>query len=212
MAAAGQEPYFTVGLITGTHGLRGEVKVVSKTDFEEERFRPGSRLWVRKSEADPPFREVVVSKARPHKQMWLVAFEGLPSINDVEGWRGYQLCVPESELQPLPEGTYYIHQLVGLRVETEDGQYVGRLEEVLMPGANDVYVVRGPMQKRDVLLPAIPECIRNVDLDRGVMTVRLLPGLLDRDEEPDAEDLGMRAGTAGVTDTAAEETGSAGDG
>ncbi|MBX6352264.1 MAG: ribosome maturation factor RimM [Thermoflavifilum sp.] len=179
-----QERYFTVGVVAGTHGLRGEVKVLSKTDFEDERFRPGSRLWVRRGETEPPFRSVTVHTARRHKQFWLVAFEGLPSINDVEGWRGHQLCVPESELIPLPEGTYYIHQLVGLRVETEDGEALGTLTEVLKPGANDVYVVRGRDRKREILLPAIPDCIRDVDLERRVMTVRLLPGLLD--EEPDA--------------------------
>ncbi|GMA49074.1 ribosome maturation factor RimM [Alicyclobacillus contaminans] len=175
------EAYFSVGLIVGTHGIRGEVKVLSKTDFPERRFKPRSELWLRK-EGQDPHQSLVVRSARPHKNVWLVAFEGYQDINRVEGWRGMQLCVPESKLMPLPEGTYYIHQLVGLDVHTDDGKYVGKLVDVLMPGANDVYVVRGPLQKKDVLIPAIADVVQEVNLERGTMTVHLLPGLLDADE------------------------------
>ncbi|MDQ0191536.1 ribosome maturation factor RimM [Alicyclobacillus cycloheptanicus] len=173
--------YYTVGVITGTHGLRGEVKVLSKTDFEDERFRSGSRLFVRKP-GSTPFQEVEVRSARRHKQFWLVAFRDLPSINDVEHWKGMELCVDETQLLDLPEGTYYLHELIGLDVKTKDGTYLGKLVEVLTPGANDVYVVRGPVSKRDLLLPAIPECVLNVDVAQGVMTVFLMPGLLDEEE------------------------------
>jgi 16S rRNA processing protein RimM len=174
--------YLTVGAIAGTHGLRGEVKVISKTDFPEQRFAKGSKLYLREPDK-PPIRQLTVRSARVHKQFWLVAFEGLPSINDVEGWKGMQLCVHHSERMPLPEGTYYIHELIGLKVVTDDGREVGELVEVLTPGANDVYVVRGNLQSRDVLIPAIPDCILNVDVDKGVMTVHLLPGLLESDAE-----------------------------
>ncbi|MCL6446423.1 MAG: ribosome maturation factor RimM [Alicyclobacillus sp.] len=172
-------------MITGTHALRGEVRVLPKTDFPEKRFRQGSRLYVRRT-GESPIREVVVRSGRPHKQFWLVAFDGLSSINDVEHWRGYELCIHQSQLDPLPDGMYYIHQLLGLRVVTDDGRLVGKLVEVLTPGANDVYVVRGPMQKKDVLLPAIRDCILNVDLPSQTMTVHLLPGLLEADTEPDS--------------------------
>ncbi|GGJ07924.1 ribosome maturation factor RimM [Alicyclobacillus cellulosilyticus] len=174
--------YFTVGVITSTHGLRGEVKVYPRTDFPELRFRPGSLLYLRKP-GQTPVRELTVRSARPHKNLWLVGFSGLPTIHDVESFRGMELCVHERQLPELPEGTYYIHQLVGLRVVTENGEELGTLSEVLTPGANDVYVVRAPGRKRDILLPAIADCIRTVDLDRGLMVVRLLPGLIDEDEE-----------------------------
>ncbi|MCL6548940.1 MAG: ribosome maturation factor RimM [Alicyclobacillus sp.] len=181
-AARVEGKYYTVGVVGTTHGLRGEVRVFSRTDFDEIRFQPGSRLFVRRP-GEPPHRQVVVRSARRHKQWWLVAFEGLPSVSDVEGWKGMELCVHESQLVPLPEGTYYVHQLIGLRVVSDDGRYVGELKEVLSPGANDVYVVRGPLTNRDVLLPAIPECIRGVDLESGVMTVHLMPGLLEDEVE-----------------------------
>ncbi|MCL6598791.1 MAG: ribosome maturation factor RimM [Alicyclobacillus macrosporangiidus] len=176
------DAYYTVGAITGTHGLRGEVKVVSRTDFPELRFRRGSRLYIRQP-GGTPVAEVTVRSGRQHKQWWLVAFQGMLSINDVERFKGMELCVHESQLQTLPEGTYYIHQLIGLDVVADDGRRVGRLVEVLRPGANDVYVVRGPLQKKDVLLPAIPECVLDVDLAAKRMTVHLLPGLLDEEEE-----------------------------
>ncbi|MBX5436249.1 MAG: ribosome maturation factor RimM [Alicyclobacillaceae bacterium] len=170
--------FYTVGVITGTHGLRGEVKVLSRTDFEEIRFKPGAELWLRRP-GEAPWRQVTVRGARRHKQWWLVSFEGLPSISDVEAWKGMELCVHESQLVPLPAGTYYLHQLIGLRVVTDDGRWLGELRDVLTPGANDVYVVRHPQHPRDLLLPAIPDCILDVNLDAGVMTVHLLPGLLD---------------------------------
>ncbi|MCL6633371.1 MAG: ribosome maturation factor RimM [Alicyclobacillus herbarius] len=174
--------YLTVGVISNTHGLRGEVRVFPRTDFPEERFSPGSVLWLRK-EGQSPFKKLVVRAARPHKQFWLVLFEGFSSISEVEPWKGMELCVPVSERIPLPEGSYYIDQLIGLKVYSSDGTYVGELVDVLTPGANDVYVVRGPLQRKDVLLPAIRDCILDVNLAAGKMTVELLPGLLDEDVE-----------------------------
>jgi 16S rRNA processing protein RimM len=182
------EQYYNVGVIAGTHGLRGEVRVLPKTDFPSERFKAKSKLFVRK-EGATPFQEVTVKTARVHKQFYLITFEGMPSINDVEHWKGMELCVPEDGLMPLPEGTYYIHQLVGLKVYNEAQQLVGTLKDVLRPGANDVYVVNGPLQKQDVLIPAIPDCIKEVDLAKGEMTVHLLPGLLENDsDELEVED------------------------
>jgi len=172
------ETYYAVGSIIGTHGLRGEVKVFPRTDFANVRFANGSRLWIRKVGLSP-FRELVVQHGRPNNKLWIVQFEGLPVINDVEHFNGMELCVTESTLQKLPEDTYYIHQLLGLRVETDDNRYVGELVEVLSPGANDVYVVRGPLQKADVLLPAIPSCVLSVDLSTQTMKVHILEGLLD---------------------------------
>ncbi|MCL6452992.1 MAG: ribosome maturation factor RimM [Alicyclobacillus sp.] len=171
---------FTVGVIVGTHGLRGEVRVISKTDFPERRFRRGQRLRTRPAVGEDGW--LTVQTARRHKQFWLVAFSGYDRIDMVEKWRGVELCVAEADLMPLPAYTYYIHQLVGLRVVADDGREVGVLTDVLQPGANDVYVVRGPLQADEVLIPAIADCVLDVSLETGVMTVHLLPGLLKEDE------------------------------
>lgn len=176
------DQFFTVGVITGTHGIRGEVKVLPKTDFPEARFVKNSKLSLRKPGL-PPERQVTIQSARPHKNVWLVQLEGFADINLVEAWRGMELVVPEQELMKLPKGTYYIHQLVGMDVYLDDGRFAGKLVEVLLPGANDVYVVRGPLQKPDLLLPAIPSVVQEVDIDAKRMTVHLLPGLLAEDAE-----------------------------
>lgn len=188
------DKYFTVGVVAGTHGLRGEVRVISRTDFPQERFAVGSVLHTRPSTSGsgglgngrPGHGTVKVTSSRPHKQFWLVVFEGFEDIHAVEKWKGTELCVAESELIPLPTDTYYVHQLIGLRVRTDDGREVGVIQDVLKPGANDVYVVRGALQKQDVLIPAIPDCVLNVSIEQGEMTVHLMPGLLESDDGADS--------------------------
>jgi len=196
--------YFTVGVIAGPHGLRGEVRVLPRTDFPERRFAKGSVLHTRPSIGSEGSLTIVSS--RPHKQFWLVAFKGFEDINTVEKWKGTELCVSEDELMPLPSGTYYIHQLVGLRVRTDDGREVGVLTDVLKPGANDVYVVHGSLQQRDVLIPAIPECVLNVSMENGEMTVHLMQGLLESDDSADTN-----ADADGGDDNGNLNTGSARD-
>ncbi len=176
------EAYFTVGVVTNTHGLQGEVKVFPRTDFEVKRFSPGSVLHVRLS-GKSPFRQIIVRAAQKHKNLWIVAFDGVNSVLDAESLKGMELCVSKAELEPLPEGNYYIHDLIGLTVNTMDGVLIGELVDVLTPGANDVYVVRGSLQKKDILIPAIPSCVQSVDLESGVMSVIMLPGLLDEQSE-----------------------------
>ncbi|WP_062309632.1 ribosome maturation factor RimM [Alicyclobacillus sendaiensis] len=173
--------YYTVGVVTKPHGLRGEVRVYPRTDFPEERFSPGSRLWLRPPGAEP-VAELEVRSGRQHQNLWIVGFKGYHAISDVESWRGYELCVPEDMLHPLPEGAYYYHQLVGLEVISDEGEPLGVLAEVWTPGANDVYVVRKPGQP-DLLLPAIRDVILSVDLEARRMTVHLLPGLRDGEED-----------------------------
>jgi 16S rRNA processing protein RimM len=175
--------YITVGVIANTHGLRGDVKVLPRTDFPKKRFRKGSKLFIRKPMAEPEM-ELEILEAKPHQQFWLVRFVGFPSISDVEQLKGMELCVLQEQLADLPPGTYYVHQLIGLHVFDENGQELGVLKEVLSPGANDVYVVRKSGSKEEILLPAIPDCVLDVDIKAGTMRVHLLPGLLDHEDEP----------------------------
>jgi len=173
--------FFQVGTIVNTHGLRGEVKVLSRTDFGDDRFRKGSQLFLRIPNQSPD-REITVKSARPNTGVWLVTFEGIDHINDAEKLKGMELCINETRLMTLPEGTYYLHQLIGLQVFSEEGLEIGKLTEVLAPGANDVYVIKTSLQQSPLLLPAIPDCILRVNLSEKIMIVRLLPGLLDNEE------------------------------
>ncbi|MCY0886893.1 MAG: ribosome maturation factor RimM [Alicyclobacillaceae bacterium] len=176
-------PYYAVGTIVGPHALLGEVKVFPRTDFPDRRFSKNSKLWLRRP-GEKPMREIVVEGSRKHSKYLVVRFRGIDTVDEAQVWKGMELCVHERDLYPLPEGHFYIHQLLHLTVKTEDGQLVGEIVDVLQPGANDVYVVRGPLQSKDVLLPAIPSCVLDVNIESREMTVHLLPGLLDEEDAP----------------------------
>ncbi len=168
---------FTVGTIVGPHGLKGEVRVFSRTDYPELRFAPGSRLLIFHQGKQSP-EEIVVKSSRIHKSLYLVQFEGFDTVERVEKMRGAELKVLRSDAPPLPEGEYWIDDLINCQVVTEDGEVLGLLTDVLTPGANDVYVVKKPGRK-DVLIPAIPECVLKVDVENKHMLVHLMPGLID---------------------------------
>lgn len=167
---------YTVGVVVGPHGLRGELKVFSRTDFPELRFVKGAKLTLASDEGQSVL--LTVKAARPHKNMYLVTFLGYESLEAVQGFKGRRLVVTADQLAPLPEGEFFYHQLVGCSVYGDDGEFLGTLTEVLTPGANDVYVVQRPAGK-DILLPAIHDCILRVDPAAKRMDVHILPGLLD---------------------------------
>ncbi len=158
-----------VGRINGAWGLRGHVKVTPLTT-NPERFQPGSVLLI---DGEPrQVLDVATPKGYP-----CVQFEGCTNRSAADSLNGTLIEIDESELPKLSEGEYYIHQLVGLIVVTRDGDEVGRLDEVLRTGANDVYLVRRK-GRRDVLIPAIEDVVRSVDLTAGRMTIEPLEGLL----------------------------------
>ncbi|MFC4769781.1 ribosome maturation factor RimM [Effusibacillus consociatus] len=171
-----KERLIRVGSLVNTQGIRGEVRVISHTDFPEKRFVKGAKLIL--VHPNFPELELTVESTRQHKNFYLLKFVGHPSINDVEKYKGGVLKIRESDLTPLPEGSHYIHQLVGCRVVTVEGEELGELVEVLQPGANDVYVVKPPKGK-EILLPAIPDCIKEVDVDNKLIRVHLMEGLID---------------------------------
>jgi 16S rRNA processing protein RimM len=168
--------YMAVGQIVGAHGLYGELKVEAYTDYPE-RFAAGARLLLGE-ELEP----VTVESMRPHKSNLLVRLAEVADRTAAEEVRGLWLYVAEADAAALEEGTYWIHDIVGLRVVTTEGQPIGKITDVFPTGANDVYVVQpapGVNQGRDLLLPAIADVIERVDLEAGVMVIRLLEGLID---------------------------------
>ncbi|MCL6451862.1 MAG: ribosome maturation factor RimM [Acetobacteraceae bacterium] len=178
-----------VGQVVAPHNPRGEVRVLPLTDFPE-RFLRTARVFVCPPGGGEPV-PLRVEAARLHRGMVLLKLEGCGDMAAAERLRGSMLKVPEEELVPLEPGRYYVFQIVGLEVFTASGQCLGRVEEVLQTGANDVYVVRGRRGGRpvEVLLPALREVVRRVDLEAGRLVVELPPGLLgegEREEEGDA--------------------------
>lgn len=171
------EGYMAVGLITTAHGLRGEVKVELHTDFPE-RFAPGVVVYLGES-----LEKATISAARPHQGQMLLQFQGIEDRTAADELRGTWLFIPDDEAVALEEDTFFVHDIIGLSVQTASGQLLGTVEEVLFTGANEVYVVATPDEpgepRREILLPAIADVIKEVDLDQGILTVELLPGLLD---------------------------------
>ena len=168
--ADGAEGRIAVGRINSTWGLRGHVKVTALSS-NPQRFEPGAVLFVR----GEPRRilEVVYPRGYP-----CIVFEGYQDANAADVLRGSLIEIAEEELPALPEGEFYVHDLVGLTIVDADGDALGELVEVLRTGANDVYLVRRE-GARDLLIPAIPEVILEVDPAAGRMRIELLPGLIE---------------------------------
>ena len=151
----------TVARVIKPFGLRGRVAVEPLTDFPE-RFAPGSILFI----DDQPFE---VTASRPQRQRWVLKFKDISTPEDAETLRGALLQIPESQLHPLPDGQYYRFQIVGLLAVTKDGRELGPVKDVLETPANDVYQVQTPTG--DLLVPALPEFVMQVDLEAGRMII-----------------------------------------
>ncbi|WP_017727285.1 ribosome maturation factor RimM [Halalkalibacterium ligniniphilum] len=169
--------WFKVGKIVNTHGVRGEVRVISTTDFPEERYAVGTTLYLESPNQEK--RPLVVSGHRQHKSFDLLRFEGLDSINEVEGFKGCLLMVPEEELQDLEEGEFYYYEIIGCTVQTDDGRELGKVKEILAPGANDVWVVQRKEGGKDILIPYIDEVVVDINVENKIITIHAIEGLLE---------------------------------
>lgn len=173
MATGASAEWIAIGEITAPQGLQGEVRVRPLSDVPERLARL-TAVHVRRP-GEPP-RRLGIRSARPHGRIWVMRLDGVDEREQAEALRGAELCLRRGELEALPAGSYYVFQLIGLDVFDTAGEALGTLEEVLPTGANDVYVVGRPRGK-PLLIPAIRECVREVDLERRRMVVSLLPGL-----------------------------------
>lgn len=167
--------YYNVGKLVNTHGLKGEVRIISITDFAQERYQKGQKLallnegvWV---------SDVVIASHRKHKNFDIVTFENHPSINDVEKYKGLMLAIDEQYLTDLEEDSYYYHEIIGLEVYVGD-VFVGKVKEILELGSNDVWVVQRIKQK-DALIPFITDVVLDVDIANNRVQVADIEGLLD---------------------------------
>ena len=165
------EEYLQIGVITTTHGVRGEVKVYPTTD--PERFLSLDRVFL---DTGKEKKELHVTGVRFFKQLAIVKFKGIDNINDIERYKGRPLLVSREDAVELHEDEYYIADLIGMKVKTDDGEN-GTLKDVIETGANEVYVVEFE-KYGEVLIPAIHECILDVDVENMQMEVHLLEGLV----------------------------------
>lgn len=177
-SAVAETRYLNVGKIINTHGVRGEIRIWPQTDFPDIRFQKGSRLLLfLPGQEDAAPAEVEVVSARPQKNMYLLKLKGIDSMTEAEKLKGGSLKVKDEDRVPLEEGEYYVRDIVGCAVISDEGENLGVVTDVLTPGANDVWVVKRPKGK-DLLLPVIDEVVLDVDLSAKQIKVHLLEGLL----------------------------------
>ena len=168
------EDLLQVGIITSTHGVRGEVKVYPTTD-DPRRFR---RLKEVVLDTGREKLNLEIEGVKFFKQYVILKFKGLDNINDIEKYRQKSLYVTRKNAVRLQRDEYFIADLIGLKVQDEDGKELGTVKDVIETGANDVYEVE-MADGKSLLLPAIKQCILNVDVENGQMQVHVLEGLLD---------------------------------
>lgn len=168
------ENLLEIGKIVNTHGLRGEVKVVPWTDSPDD-FEAVEKVFLKiKSEYMP----LTVKSVRYQKNNLIVKFREFDNINDVEAFKGATLYCDRDELGELPEGVYYIVDLIGLTVVSDEGDVVGVIADVFNTGANDIYDVKRE-GKKNLLLPVIDEVVKEIDMEKGQVTVHIMEGLDD---------------------------------
>ncbi|MBR5047603.1 MAG: 16S rRNA processing protein RimM [Eubacterium sp.] len=166
------EDLLQVGVITGTHGLKGEVKVYPTTD-DKTRFMDLEDVILISGKEEIPLK---VEYCKFFKQFVFVKFEGLDDINQVEQYKRCPIMVTRENAVPLEEDEYFIADLIGMTIVDDSGVTIGTLENVIETGANDVYEVLLPDGGR-ILLPAIKDCILDVDMEERIILVHLMKGL-----------------------------------
>ena len=165
------EQRFQVGVITSTHGVRGEVKVFPTTD-DASRFKKLKQVILDTGKEDI---ELEITSVKFFKNMVILKFKGIDDMDTANKYRQKSLYVTRENAVKLAKNEYFIADLIGVKVTTDEDEELGELTDVLQTGANDVYVIQ--TSNGEILLPAIKECIKEVDIEAGTMVVHLLPGL-----------------------------------
>lgn len=167
------QKYFEVGQIVNTFGVKGMLKVKPFTD-DVERFEELKKVYICKKEK---LEEVEIEEVKYHKDMVLLKVKGIEDMNEAEKVKGLYLKIDRKNAKKLPKGTYFIADLLGLEVYSDKEELLGRVDDIFRTGANDVYVVKDEKGKQ-LLLPGIPEVIKEIDLEKEKIIVHLLKGLV----------------------------------
>ena len=166
--------YLKVGKIVNTHALQGEVRVISNSDFKEERFKQGSELFI---DYNGEFIPVKIKTHRTNKNFDLLKFVDMHHINDVEKYKGCEILVDAANLSALDDEEFYFYEIIGCEVKTTADVVLGEIIDILQTGANDVWVVKRKGEK-DALIPYIEDVVKAVDIENKTVTVELLEGLI----------------------------------
>lgn len=165
--------YLEIGQIVNTFGIKGMVKIKPFTD-DINRFDRLKKVYISNKNGK---KEYQIQEIKYHKNMVLMKLEGVDTPEQADLLRQSYLLVDRADEEPLEEGVYYIVDLLGLEVYTDDNKLLGKVDDIFNTGSNDIYVVKDEMGKQ-ILLPGIPDVLKNVDLEKGKITVHLIPGLI----------------------------------
>ena len=158
-----------VGRVLRAWGIRGDLKIAPFTD------RPEDLKLYQSVFVGPQRKRYDVKSFRPYQGNWLLHLIGVETRTDAEALHGQEILIETAQRQRR-EGEFHAREVIGLKVRTIDGDELGQVTEILVTGANDVYVITGP--RGELLIPARVEVVKGIDVEAGVMTVELLPGLL----------------------------------
>ena len=167
------EEYFEIGQIVNTSGLKGVMKIKPFTD-DITKFEKFETIYI---EVKKQLKEFKIEQVRYVKNMVLLKIEGIDTIEDAQEFRNLYIKIPRDKNEKLEENTYYVVDILGCKVQTENKQLLGEIIDVFQTGSNDVYVVKNELGKQ-ILLPAIKEVIKQIDINNKIITVNLLEGLI----------------------------------
>lgn len=163
-----------IGRILKPHGVKGELKAYPLTDVPD-RFSHLKEVWLESSEKG--LTPVKVRGSRSQNELVILSLEGINTPEEAAALTGMELLAPVESSPKLPEGVYYWHEILGMEVVTDDGRFLGRVTDVFQTGSNDVYTVWDG--EKELLLPAIADVVRKVDVVARKMIIHPMPGLLD---------------------------------
>lgn len=165
--------YFEIGQIVNTFGIKGMVKIKPFTENLEQ-FEELKKIYIKNKKSK---KEYKIQEVKYHKQMVLIKFEGVENLEEADLLRGSYVLIDRKDAKPLEEGTYYIVDLLGLEVYTDENILLGKVDDIYNTGSKDIYVVKDNLGKQ-VLLPGIEEVVKKVDLENKKIIVHIIPGLM----------------------------------
>ena len=165
---------FQIGVITQTHGIKGEVKVFPTTD-DVKRFKRLEKVTI---DSGKKRFEAEIESVKFFKQFVILKFKGFDTIEDIQMYKQAKLLVDREHAVRLRKDEYFVADLIGTKVVSDEGTELGVMTDVIETGANDVYVVKN-IEGEEILFPAIKDCVKEVDLENGVITLHVMDGLLD---------------------------------
>ena len=169
------EKYLEIGQIVNTFGIKGMVKIKPFTENTKKRFDNLKKVYIKTKKEK---KEHEIEEIKYHKEMVLIKFKGIDNIEEAEKLRNSYLVIDRNDEEPLEEGTYYIVDMIGLEVYTDEGEKLGILDDVFKSNMScDIYIVKNELGKT-ITLPAIEDVIKNIDMEKRKITVHLVPGLM----------------------------------